>query len=221
MSDWTTAVSDLRTLLSDGPEDRYNSRKRCFGEVNGINLTFRTFEFRRITDFTAADFPLGVFVNGSRVDNADISFDYPNTGEFTFAGTGSAPQNGEVVEASYYNQWFLDTELDTFLVVAQNWLNSGSLYINTPTGLRPAVLKYAASEAYLKMAQRWRTWLSEMYRVEDEPNKPGSGPVESFIKMAETFRKEAETSRKEFYTRQDRNLQPLFGQVVGNVRPLP
>lgn len=218
---WTTSVNDLRTLLSDGPEDRYNSRKRCFGEVNGQNNTFRTFEFRRITDFTAAVAPFGVYVNGTRLNEADISTDYLNTGEFVIGATGSIPVDGDIVEASYYNQWFLDSELENFLTVATQWLNSTPDVTQVVAGLQPSVLKYAAAEAYLKMAQRWRTWLSEMYRVEDEPKKPGTGPVESFIQMAETFREEALKARKEFYTRQDRNLQPLFGSVLGNVRKMP
>jgi hypothetical protein len=217
---WSTGISDLRTQLSDGAQDRYNSRKRCFGEVNGVNSTFRTFEFRRITDFTTASTPEGVYIDGIRIDASQITTDYVNTGEFILS-EDVVPVNGSIVEASYYNQWFLDTELQSFLVVAMNWLNGGSDYTTTPSGLIPVVLKYACAEAYLKMAQRWRTWLSEMYRVEDEPKKPGTGPVESFIEMAKAFREEAETGRKEFYKRQDRNLQPLFGQVIGNVRQLP
>lgn len=218
---WTTSVDDLRTALSDGPEDRYNSRKRCFGEVNGTNTTFRTFEFRRITDFTSATAPLGIYVNGTRLPAADITTDYPNTGEFVIGASGAIPVDGDVVEASYYNQWFLDAELANFLTVATNWLNSTSDVVQVAPGLQPAVLKYAQAEAYLKMAQKWRTWLSEMYKVEDEPKKPGLGPVDSFIKMAETFRKEALDARKEFYSRQDRNLQPLFGSVLGSVRNMP
>lgn len=218
---WTSAVLDLRTLLSDGQEDRYNSRKQCFGTVNGTNLTFRTFEFRRITDFTNAAAPLGVYIDNERVDPSNILVDYLNTGEFTFAATGSLPIDGQAVTASYYSQWFLDSELSSFLTIATNWLNGGSDYLLTPSGLVPASLKYAAAEAYLKMAQRWRTWQSEMYRVEDAPQKPGTGPVDSFVKMAKEFRDEAEKSRKEFYTRQDRNQQPLFGSVIGNVRPMP
>lgn len=218
---WLTSVSDLRTLLSDGSEDRYNSRKQCLGVVNGINLTFRTFEFRRVTDFTAiTGGPLGVYIDGQRVNAADITSDSPTTGEFTLSES-AAPLDGQSIEASYYNQWFLDSELQSFLTIASNWLGSGSDVTVTPNGLIPAVLKYAAAEAYLKMAQRWRTWLSEMYRVEDAPKTPGTGPVESFISMAEKFRDEAETTRKEYYTRQDRNLQPLFGSVIGNVRQMP
>ncbi|MBX4188341.1 MAG: hypothetical protein KW793_04390 [Candidatus Doudnabacteria bacterium] len=218
---WNTSILDLRTALSDGDEDRYNSRKRCFGEVNGTNNTFRTFEFRRITDFTAASAPIGVYINGTLLPAASISTDYIKTGEFVIGATGDIPVDGDIVEASYYNQWFLDAELASFLTVATNWLNSTTDVVQVPPGLQPAVLKYAQAEAYLKMAQRWRTWLSEMYKVEDEPKTPGGGPVESFIKMAESFRAEALAARKEFYSRQDRNLQPLFGSVLGNVRKMP
>jgi hypothetical protein len=217
---WTTAVEDLRTLLSDGSNDRYNSRKRCFGEVNGVNATFRTFEFRRITDFTLAAPPFGVYINGQRLDATDITTDYLQTGEFVIGPTGSIPIDGDVVEASYYNQWFLDSELESFLKMAANWMIGNDNVETIVNGLRPCALKYAASEAYLKMAQRWRTWLSEMYRVEDEPKKPGNGPIDSFINMSEKFREEANKCREEFYTRQGRNLQPLSGSVLGNVKKL-
>lgn len=218
MASWTTAVIDLRTLLSDGDTDRYNSRKKCFGEVNGTNNTFRTFEFRRITDFTSATVPLGVYINGVRLNESVISTDYPGTGEFVIGASGSIPVDGDVVEASYFNQWFLDTELANFLETASNWLSSSVDFLLVPNGLRPCALKYAAAEAYLKMAQRWRTWISEMYRVEDEPKTQGQGPVESFIEMSEKFRDQALKARDEFYKRQGRSLQPLSGSVLGNVR---
>lgn len=215
---WTTSLADLRNFLSDNPDDRYNSRKRCFGEVNGVNLNFRTFEFRRITDFTTAVAPLGVYVGSVRLDPAGITEDFVNTGEFTLA---VAPADGSVVEASYYNQWFLDDELTTFLRLSAAWAAGSTEPENTPNGLIMPTLKYAAAQCYTKMAQRWRTYLSEMYRVEDEPKKPGTGPVADFIKMAEAFAKQAEDERKLFYSRSDRNESPLFGAVVGNVRPMP
>ena len=222
MSVWATAISDLRTQLSDGPTDRYSSKKRCFGEVNGSNLTFRSFEFRRITNFQAATsgFPLGVYVNGSYIPATGFSADYPGTGEFTLT-SDNVPVDGQVVEASYYSQWFIDNELDGFLQTSSNWLTSSNVYANLPQGLWPCALKYACAEAYLKMAVRWRTFLSEMYRVEDEPNKPGQGPADSYVKMSQAFRKEALMARDEYYTRQGRPLQPLYGSMIGNVRPLP
>lgn len=217
---WTTALADLRTLLSDGASDRYNSRKKCFGEVNGTNNTFRSFEFRRITDFTTASAPLGVYINGTRLDSTDIGTDYPETGEFVIGATGSIPVDGDVVEASYFNQWFLDSELEDFLKTAANWLVQIADYTTIVNGLQPCALKYAAAEAYLKMAQRWRVWLSEMYRVEDEPKVQGSGPVDSFISMSEKFREQALKCRDEFYTRSGRNLQPISASILGNVKKL-
>jgi hypothetical protein len=217
---WSTAVSDLRTLLSDGPTDRYNSRKRCFGEVNGMNSMFRTFEFRRITDFTQSSLPLGVYKNGSIIPATGISQDFVATGEFIL-NTSFIPVDGDIIEASYYNQWFIDSELQEFLTTASNWLTSQVDYTQIPNGLWPSALKYAAAEAYLKMAVRWKTFLSEIYRVEDEPKKPGTGPADEYTKMSEIFREEALKARDEFYTRQGRNLQPLFGSVLGNVKPMP
>lgn len=212
---WLTGKQDLRIELSDGPTDRYHFRKRCFGETNGSNTRFKTFEFRRITDFTLTD---GVFLNGNLLNNSDIAQDFVATGEFVL---GFLAVDGDIIEASYYTQWFLDAELDNFLVDSSRWAVSTDDYTQAASGLIPALKSYALSRAYLKMAQRWRDYSSSVYRVEDAPQKEGSGPVDSFIKMATTFRDEAETQRKEFYTRQDQNLQPLFGAVIGNVRSLP
>jgi hypothetical protein len=220
MGTWSTAIIDLRTLLSDGSIDRYSSRKRCFGEINGINTTFKTFEFRRITDFTTAIIPQGVYIDGMILPATGISADYINTGEFVL-NPSFAPSAGSIVEASYYTQWFLDSELDDFLKTASNWISSQNDYTVTPSGLQPCILKYAAAEAYLKMALRWRTFLSEMYRVEDQPHKPGTAPSDEYTKMSETFREQALKARDEYYTRQGRSLQPLFGSVLGNIRQMP
>lgn len=217
---WITAVSDLRTLLSDGPTDRYSSRKRCFGEVNGTNSVFKTFEFRRITDFTVSTFPQCVYVDGTVIPASGIASDFQATGEFVI-NLPYIPVDGDIVEASYYSQWFIDSELSEFLTTASNWLSSQIDFSLLSNGLWPCALKYAAAEAYLKMAIRWRTFLSEGYRVEDEPKKPGTGAADEYVKMAELFRKEATQARDEFYTRQGRNLQPLFGSLLGNVRPMP
>lgn len=212
---WTTAVDELRALLSDGPTDRFRFRQRCFGETNGTNLLFKTFEFRRVTNFTTTQ---GLYKNGVLLALAAVSSDDLATGQFNLA---TPPIDGDVIEASYYNQWFLDTELANFLTDAMRQLFSGDDYTLMPAGLKPSGLKYAASEAYQKMAQRWREYMSQGYKVEDAPNKAPNSPVDSFIKLSETFRKQALEMRDEFYKRQGRSLQPLFGAVRGNIRSLP
>lgn len=212
---WLTGKQDLRIALSEGPTDRYHFRKRVFGELNGANTLYKTFEFRRITDFTLTP---GVFLNGALLPTSNISADSVLTGEFIL---DFLTVDGDILEASYYTQWFLDAELDGFLVDASRWCLSNDDFTQTPSGLISAVKSYAMSRAYLKMSQKWRDYMSTTYKVEDAPKDGGSGPVADFIKMATTFRTEAEAQRKEFYTRQDQSLQPLFGTVRGHVRSFP
>src|SRR5215210_7822064 len=107
---WTTAAVDLRTLLSDGAQDRNAYRKKCFGDVNGVNTSFRTVEFRRVTDFTSQSgsaAPLGIYVGGVRVVYTGVASDDTSSGEFVLS---IPPTPGQDVEASYYYRWFLDTE---------------------------------------------------------------------------------------------------------------
>lgn len=217
---WSNAIEDLRALLSDGPTDRYNFRKRCFGELNGTNTRFKTFDFRRITDFTTSAASAGqVFLNGVPVPATGIAADFILTGEFQLV---TPPVDGDILEASYFQQWFIDSELDSFLQTGSRWLFSSGDYVNiTPDGLIPAVLKYAASEAYLKMSIRWRTYLSDGFKVEDVPKEAGKAPADPYIGMAKTFRDEALALRDEFYKRQGQALQPLFATISGRVRNLP
>lgn len=212
---WITAKQDLRILLSDGPTDRLSFRKQVFGELNGSNVRYKTFDYRRVTDFTQTP---GVFLNGNLLATSAIASDSPVSGQFLLV---SAPVDGDLLEASYYTQWFLDAELDSFLTQASRWLFSTDEYLNIPNGLIPSATKYAAAEAYLKMAMRWRDHLSSFYKVEDAPNADADGKTKGFMDMSEAFRKQALDARNEFYTRQGQALQPLFGTLSGNVRQMP
>ncbi len=137
---WAAPESDLRTLLSDNAEDKYRYRKKVFGNTDGTNVLFKTFEFRRVTDFTTAAYPLGVWVEGVLLTSTDIASDNPGSGDFELA---AAPTVRQKVEASYYIQWFLDVEIQNFLRLASNWLGMGDDYTQISPQLRPAALKYA------------------------------------------------------------------------------
>lgn len=215
---WTTATVDLRRQLSDGATDRHRYRKRLLGEINGTNKSFKTLEFRRISNFTTAAAPLGVYKNGVRLALVDIAADYPDSGEVELL---AAPVDGDVLEASYYVQWFLDSELDDFLVKAMNWLGLGSTVANLEEGLRPAALKYAAAQGYMKLAVRFAEAMSETFRLEDAPSDKVKTPAEQFAKFADMFTKEAEKLRDDFYKRQGQSNAPLFAVVQGNTRHIP
>lgn len=208
---WTTAISDLRTLVSDGALDKYNFRKEIFGILDSSNKSFKTLEVRRITDFTNTQAPLGIFVNNALVT---VTADFPVTGELTLA---SAPSNGDKIEASYYSQWFLDSELTVFLTSAANWLVGFDDFTAIDSGLRPATLHYAAAECYAKLSLRFTRARSDEYRVEDAVDKGRAEMVKSYNDMSTAERTLAETLRSQFYTRNDQYKQPIFASLVGRV----
>jgi hypothetical protein len=213
---WTTSTDDLRKLLSDGPTDKYFYRKKVFGDINGTNKNFKTFEFRRVTNFVTEPGGtfLGVYVNSTKVTaTAD---DYA-TGEFTLT---TAPVDGSRVEATYYAQWFLDSELDEFLTTGSQWLGRGSTVSNIEDGLQPAVLKYASGEAYQKLSLRWVQHMSETYRLEDAVDPKTNQIVDPYDKASIAFKKEAEVLRDDFYKRQGQYLSPLNKSLAGRVREI-
>lgn len=212
---WTTATTDLRTLLSDGDQDRYAYRKKCFGTVDGVNKSFKSLEFRRVSNFTSAATPLGVYVDGTRIAITGVTSDDVASGEFVLA---VAPTPGQVVEATYYYRWFVDAELTTFLTASSEWLGFGTDYTTMQEGLRPAAKYYAAQEAMHKMAARWVERLSEQYLVEDAPDHKNMGVADSYRKIANDYKIKSVELRDQFYTRQGQSLAPLHASSYGATR---
>ncbi len=210
---WLTAVSDLRQKLGDNSADKLSWRKTLFGLVDGSNTAFKTYEWRRVTDFTtiASDDTgvLGVYVNNAKVT---VASDDVTSGQFLLA---VPPVNGDTLEATYYNQWFIDTELETFLRSACNWLGLGDDYTMIEYGLRPGALEYACADAFKQLALRWRQ-LGEMYRVEDLPRQGIDQFIKDYNDAAEKDYDLATKKRNEFYdNRQGMALQPLSSNILG------
>ena len=207
---WTTSTSDLQVLLSDGDTDRLRNRKRCIGRTNGTNTKFSTLEFRRVSDFTSASAPVAVYVNDSPVA---VSADNPTVGEFTLS---VAPAANTEVRATYYYRWFTDTELADFVQQAVYWLGPGTDVTQIDARLQPAVLQFAASLAYQKLAIRWTENWSMIFKLEDAPKEPEKVSA-GYLQMAKDMRGSAETLRAQFYSRQDQNLQPSWVFLGGRV----
>lgn len=225
---WATAASDLRIQLSDNKNDKHCYRKKVLGDANGTNLRFKTMEFRRLNNFkqtviTEPDYtapPLGVWKNGVLLGPADFTDDYPPLGDFTLA---VAPENTDTLEASYFAQWFTDEEIGQFLRIACNWLALGDDYATAiGPGLRPSALKYAAAEAYQKLASRWSQMLSEQFLMQDAQEKGRFQIVDAWMKAADQNRKEAYKSRDDFYSRSGQQNVPYASSIQGSVpNPVP
>jgi len=213
------AITALRTLIKDNPTDKLCSMKQVIGTVDGSNLIFKTFEYRRVTDFTTnpTPFPLGVYKNGAALDPAtDITADDTDSGTFQI-DVSVVPSNRDSIRATYYYQWFTDTELDEFLQNASTWLGLGATYINLPDGLNASALRFAAQEAYLAAAMKYSTRASEVYKTEDAPSEDILKSMTAFKDMADSFMENAKDLRDDYYTRQGQSLSPLYGFSLGQV----
>lgn len=212
------AISALRALIFDGPSDKLCSNKKLIGVIDGSNVIFKTFEYRRVTDFSsnATVFPLGIFKNGTPIAYTQVQSDDLPTGTVKLAAT-QTPSNRDSITATYYYQWYTDTELDTFLQTASSWTAYGTTYINIPDGLNPAVLDFAAREAYRMAAMKYTTRMREIYQLEDAPDENTMKTIQGFQTMAKDFLDSAQTLRDDFYKRQGQAEAPLFGFALGRV----
>lgn len=212
---WLTAESDSRLKLNDQPNDKLRAFKRVLGQIDGSNRRFKTFEFRRVTNFTTATAPLGIYIDQQLIMPSEISLDDVTSGYFILA---TPPANGSVVEATYYCQNFLDSEIQSFLRLSCQWLGLGDDYSQIPGGLQPAAIQYVSAEGYQKLASRFSEHLSETYRLEDMPDVQRQALIAEYKEAAAQAREQAEHLRNEYYTRQGQHLAPLFGINAGMVQ---
>lgn len=215
-SNSATAILALRSLVKDNINDKYCFQKKVIGTIDGTNKLFKTFENRRVTDMTTASAPLGVYLNGVHAAAATDDLSTTNTGAFTM--TSAPSQTGrDVLTASYYYQWFLDSELDTFLQNAATWLGFSTTYSTIPDALNAAALRFAAQEAYEAAAMRYSTRMAEVYKLEDAPSEDILKSVAAFKDMADSFMDKARELRDDVYTRQGQTLAPNFAFALGRV----
>lgn len=213
---WQTAVADVRTLLSDGPTDKLRYRKGLLGQADGTNRVFKTFEARRISTFVGATAPIGVYDNNAAV--VVVSEDL-ESGEFTLE---NAPLEGDTLNATYYCQWFDDSEIIQFLTTASEWIGLGDDYTSIPNNLEPAAKHYSAAEAYAKLSMKFAANLAETYQLSDAPDQKRFDPVKAYASMSETFFKLAFELRDDVYKdRQGQAKAPIGRTLRGRVRDVP
>lgn len=216
---WSTSVQDLRISLSDQDTDKLRFQKMVFGDINGSNLLYKTFEFRRVTDFTQASSQaqgLGVYLDNQLLAATAVATDNPYVGYFTMASAATA---GQSLQASYYIQWFTDTELTDFLNLAANWIGTTTDITLIDPGLIPSALKYCAYQAYQKLSLKYAESISETYRLEDSPDEKRFEIVSVYKSAASSSLKEAQMLRDDFYkNRKGQALAPISMSIVGNVR---
>ena len=212
---WTTnaaAITDLRYQLSDGPTDKLADKKAVIGITNGDNVNFKTFDIRRLSSFVTITDIAAVYVNDEAVTVVSENLE---SGDFVL---DSAPDEGDRVTATYYHQWFNDTQLLTFLTRACEWVLSTDTIINTPLGLVGAVLNKASAIANRELVIRYARLYSAQYRMEDLPREDLKQTQEKYQSLSDMYEKVAKDDVDFYYTRQGRNKQPLFSNISGRVQ---
>lgn len=208
-----TAILALRSLIFDGPMDKIAAQKAVVGIKDGTNISFKTFEYRRTTNFGSPSYPEGIYKNGTLVSSTQ---DDASSGAFT-VDPSDAPGARDEFVATYYYQWFLDSDLDGFLQNASNWIGLGTTYAKIPDGLNPAALDYAAREAYRSAAVKTSIRMSATYKTEDAPTEDMINSVNMWKSMAQDFLDSAQKQRASYYSRQDQFEAPLFAFSLGRV----
>jgi hypothetical protein len=215
-ADAATAYIALRNLIKDNDQDKICSTKAVLGELNGSNKTFKTFEYRRLTDFASSGtaWPLGIYQNGTLISSTAVARDDLDSGTFEL---NTAPTDRDSIRASYYYHWFTDAELESFLQNASTWLGNGSNYLLVVDGLNAALLRFAAQEAYVAAAMKYSTRMSEVYKLEDAPSEEILKALDAFRDMAKGFMKDATALRDDYYTRQGQPKAPNYAFSLGQV----
>lgn len=213
MSVWSTAVADVRKILSDGPTDKLAYRKKVIGEQDGVNVVFKTFEARRISAFNPAPTaPIGVYKNNAL---QTVSTEDLESGEFTLS---AAPANTDTLVATYYYRWFNDNELQEFLVDASEWIGVGTDYTKIDESLRPAAKEYAVHKAYQKLIAKMSVNLAETYQLYDAPDQKRFDPIGVYAKISKEKYEMAVKLRDDVYERKGQAKQPLSSVIPGRVR---
>lgn len=139
---WTlsTAIESLRKRLSDGPTDKYRHQMPVLPTPDGTHRIFGVPESRLVTG-TLQVFLDGEEITPDSIDHASGVFETP------------APDEGQVLVASYYFQWFNDEELEEFLLQAAQLLNYEDVEDGTiPVNVRTPIISFGAYFAYLRKA---------------------------------------------------------------------
>lgn len=223
MATWAAPLADLRTFLADTTNDNLVKDQKLFGETNGQNRTFFTFEDRLVAsgNQSVCGTPIRVFCNAgggyTEIAASGVLVTDSLRGELQLM---YVPSGSVSLKASYHYQQFLDAELNVYLQQAANQVTADTAS-NIALGLQASALHIAASFAYKRLAQRWQQRKSEQFLLQDEPARTEAADrIEFYRKQGQDMMTEGIALRRSYYDmRLDTGRSPAYG--VLNRTPSP
>lgn len=211
---WTTALTDLRTELQDNADNKYALRKNVFGSPDGTLVEFATIEGR----YVPASLVVYAAPPGGGTPSVVTVSDTTGWEQGIFR-LQAAPQPRQLITASYYWQYFTDTEITNFLKTAASRVGITD-YTTTPVdGLERVVLNYACAAAYRFLSSQWIRKISEKVLLKDSPVSENDTRSNLFLKQAQDYEKMGNDERIEYYKAQGRRYKPSFSTSQGNITP--
>lgn len=151
--DISSAVTSLRSLLGDNPGDKYEFKTDVFPTPDGVTTRFFVGQTR------LAAGTLEVYKNGVLIQAVSGSAVNVAKGEFTYE-TEEGPLRRGLLQASFYYQWFTDSDLEAFLTEAAQMLQFDSPSADFAVGLRPTLMSWACYNAYMRKAAEFAETVS-------------------------------------------------------------
>lgn len=223
MAAWTDPRGDLRIFLADTDRDNLVKDQKVLGSTSGQNRTFTTFHDRLATsgyqDGRAR--PLRVFQGGPGTNPVEVAASGilvtdPYRGEFQMM---LVPSGNVELKASYYFQQHIDGELDFYLAQAAGLVNA-DVAGNIPVGLQGAALRYAASLAHERLAQRWFFRKSDQFMLHDTPAEEATVRIQYHRETATFMSTQAGELRRSYYDLQhDRGRRPAYALLKRTPKP--
>lgn len=153
--DISAAISSLRSLLGDNSTDKFEFKTNVYPTPDNVTTRFFTGSTRLVSG------SLQVYAAGTLVPSGApsgiIDID-TEKGSFELA---RAPSGHIELQASFYYQWFKDTELTEFLTAAANMVGYETVTDGAlPILARGALLDFACYYAYMKKAAEFAEFIT-------------------------------------------------------------
>lgn len=181
MASWSesAAIAQFRSIVGDGVSDHFVYKTKPYPSPDGLTKQFFAGHHRIVSS------TLSIFLQGASLAVSGTP-DY--TGGYFTVTTAPSPSGN--FQASYYYQWFTDTEIVSFLTSAANALRFDTVDDSgIAIGLRPALVTMAASDAFYRKAAEYSNAISaqgggfSVDKTHASPNWKGLG--EAFFKKSQ------------------------------------
>lgn len=207
--DIPSGLSTLRNVANDRADSKFVYREKPSGLQDGVNKLFRFLDRNLVVPTWK------IHLDAAEKSNpADWQVVDAATGQFQFT---TAPPVTVAITGSYFYQDLSDAALVTYLILAAQREGFDTAFgIDIPSGLQPAIVYFAAADAYYALAREFAErfdWSVESKTVSMQ------AIADKYNALAKDFESRGIVARDDFYKRQGRREAPASAASGFILRP--